>query len=134
MINDGNHAYNPGNGIGDSSSPVESTGISPAPLDLIVAARVGRFHRSRTVTDTAQSLFSNLLGQRVGYLEIDPFAHRSVLGALPKRFFDPSNVIPCNNVLCVIERGDVRIVHPVYQYCVKTLDLRVPSSRLTFRW
>ena len=121
MINDGNHSYNSEKGIGDSSSQISPTSLSLATLSLIASTSVGMLHRHRCSSDKAKALRSALLGQRVGYIEIDPFAYRSVLAALPKRFFHPDEVIPCDDLLCVIERGEVRIVHGRHRYHVKTM-------------
>lgn len=122
MIKDGNHSHNTQNGVGDSQSLLPNTGINAEPEDLPVTPRVGKFHRRSCISDRARSLRIALLGCRVGYLEIEPFSHRHTLDELPKRSFGPNEIIPCSNVMCVIERGWVQITHTRYHHHVKTLE------------
>ena len=76
----------------------------------------------RLTISRATKLRLAMLAQQVGYIQIEPFSHRYVLDKMPKKSFGPNEVIPCTDLLYVIERGSVQLKHARNEYLLKELS------------
>ena len=96
---------------------------SRAPADSLVSPKLSNLRRSHTLTARTISLSAKLLASRVGYLTVEAFPSLETLGNLPARSFTPGQLIPCNEVLCLIQHGWVQIRHSQHKYAVKQISV-----------
>ena len=104
--------------------PSESEADKDSPeQDGPLNSKTRNFQTRRALTKTKgpTRIQVALLATQVGYLEVEPLAHRYVLDAMPKQLFLPNEIIPCGDVVCVIERGSVSIRHARHKYPIKEL-------------
>ncbi len=120
MIIDENALYNPQTAPGDNHSQVGV--IEPrAESPLLRTSRTARSQRRQSEAERKKRLHALLLARQVGYLEVEPFDHRHIFDSLPRRSFVPNEVIPCDGLLCVIERGSIQLRRARDEYPVKEL-------------
>ena len=68
------------------------------------------------------ALSARLLAEKVGYLTIDKLSPHLRVDALPTRSFEPGEIVPCKDALCVIKNGWVQIRHAQHKYPVKQIE------------
>ncbi|PYP85870.1 MAG: hypothetical protein DMF61_15020 [Blastocatellia bacterium AA13] len=128
MILNGYAVYNPENASGDDYSKGKFPAypaVAEVAADSAQAAELKstRPHRKPSRTGTPEKLRAARLAQTVGSIQIEPFSHRPTFDRFPKQDFAPNHVIPCDGILCAIERGRVQIRHARDKYMVKTLTI-----------
>ena len=55
-----------------------------------------------------KALAATALAQKIGYLRIEDFPRSKALAALPKRDYEPSRLIRCSGMLCLVSGGSVQ--------------------------
>src|SRR5262249_19022894 len=96
-----------------------------APDDLVHSTTFAsaRLRRRRSRTGSRENLRAATLAQAVASIQIEPFSYRHIFDRFPKEEFGPSQAIPCEGPLYVIERGWVQIRHARDKYPIKTLAI-----------
>ena len=128
MIVDGYALYNPEN-VADDHDSRDALTLRPAVAGAAddpahaTTFKSTRLQRRRSVTGTPERLRVERLAQTVGLIHVEPFSHREMFDRFPKQEFEPNEVIPCERVLCVIERGWVQIRHSRDKYPVRSLTI-----------
>ena len=79
-----------------------------------------------SITAAREGLPANRIAQAVGRIQINIDSHRSVLDRFPEQTFKPNRITPCNQLLCVIERGRLQIKR------ARDRNWRVAKQRLRY--
>ena len=89
----------------------------------VPASEERKARRRGGLTKSTITLRASALSRKVGYLQVEPAAHRGIFDALPKQSFQPGEIIACDGLLCVIERGSVQIGHCRHKYLIKEMTV-----------